>query len=61
MSETKLKPCPLCGGEIHNQISPRKDTIIFMCKKCGADICFYGAEHEPKATQAYNRRADDDD
>ena len=27
---------------------------------CGADVCFYGAEHEPKATKAWNRRAEEE-
>lgn len=37
----ELKPRPFCGGKID---------------KCGADVCFYGAEHEPKASKAWNRR-----
>lgn len=27
-----------------------------FCRKCGADVCFRGAEHQPKATEAWNRR-----
>ena len=58
MVEIKLKPCPFCGGAVNKKIGPYKGTIMFVCNKCGADVCFYGAEHEPKATQAWNRRAD---
>lgn len=60
MSEIELKPCPFCGGEKVKKIRmPIKETIMFICEKCGADVCFYGAEHEPKATAAWNRRAND--
>ena len=54
--KTELKPCPFCGGKIQKMIGPIKNTVMFICHKCGADICFYGAEHEPKATQSWNRR-----
>lgn len=57
MSEIKLKPCPFCGGTV-NIVVGLRGTIMFLCKKCGADVCFYGAEYEPKATQAWNRRND---
>ncbi len=52
----KLRPCPFCGGEVKKVIAPINWTIMFICPKCGADVCFYGAEHEPKATEAWNRR-----
>ena len=55
-----LKPCPFCGGTVNIVVGPYKGTIMFVCKKCGADVCFYGAEYEPKATQAWNRRVDDE-
>lgn len=54
-----LRECPFCGGEVKRIISPYKQTVMFVCEKCGADVCFYGAEHEPKATQAWNSRNDD--
>lgn len=57
MSE-KLKFCPFCGGKkVKKFIAPLMQTVMFICQKCGADVCFYGAEHEPKATEAWNRRA----
>lgn len=60
MSEIKLKPCPFCGGSVKKRIAPLMGTVMFVCEKCGADVCFYGAEHEPKATLAWNRRKDED-
>lgn len=51
-----LKPCPFCGGKVKTFIAPIMGTVMFTCNKCGADVCFYGAEHEPKATKAWNRR-----
>ena len=51
-------PCPFCGGKVKKHIAPIRGTVIFWCEKCGADVCFYGAEHEPKATEAWNRRTD---
>lgn len=52
----ELKPCPFCGGEIKKVIAPIMNTVMFVCDKCGADVCFYGAEYDPKATKAWNRR-----
>ena len=58
MPKIELKPCPFCGGKVNKRKAPLMGTIMFVCEKCGADICFYGAEHEPKATEAWNRRYD---
>ena len=55
---TDLKPCPFCGGKIIKLTSPLKNTQMFVCHKCGADVCFYGAEYEPKASKAWNGRAE---
>lgn len=54
---TELKPCPFCGGKVKRFIAPLRETVMIICETCGADVCFYGAEHEPKATKAWNRRA----
>lgn len=54
----KLKPCPFCRGKVKKNIAPIIGMVMFVCEKCGADVCFYGAEHEPKATEAWNRRAE---
>lgn len=58
MADVELKPCPFCGGKVKKAIGPYKGTVLFVCNECGADVCFYGAEYEPKATNAWNRRAD---
>lgn len=52
-----LLPCPFCGNQkIKKQTAPFRGTQMFVCDKCGADVCFYGAEYEPKASRAWNRR-----
>lgn len=55
-----LKPCPFCNGKVKKVIAPMMNTVMFVCNKCGADVCFYGAEKEPKATKAGNNRVADD-
>lgn len=52
----ELKPCPFCGSKVRKITAPIKGTQMFMCDNCGVDVCFYGAEYEPKATEAWNRR-----
>lgn len=54
----ELKPCPFCGGKVKKNIAPFYKTVMFVCENCGADTCFYGAEYEPKATEAWNRRTE---
>lgn len=58
--DKELKPCPFCGSKIKKMTAPIMRTQMFICEKCGADVCFYGAEHEPRATQAWNRRANNE-
>lgn len=54
--KNELKACPFCGSKVRKKVGSFMGTIMFICPKCGADVCFYGAEHEPKATEAWNRR-----
>ncbi|MCC8135262.1 MAG: Lar family restriction alleviation protein [Ruminococcus sp.] len=57
--EIGLKPCPFCGyGKISKFIAPLRGTVMFVCEKCGADVCFYGAEHDPQASISWNRRTE---
>lgn len=56
----KLKPCPFCGGNVKKQKGPVAGIIMFLCEKCGAVVCFHGAEGDQKATKAWNRRDRDD-
>lgn len=51
-----LKPCPFCGGKIKKFIAPLRGTTMFVCRKCGADVCFFGGEYEPEANEKWNRR-----
>lgn len=61
MPETKLKPCPFCGcKKVKKVTAPFQKTQMFVCPECGADVCFYGAEHEPQATRAWNRRVENE-
>lgn len=55
-----LKPCPFCGGKAKTFIAPLMNTVMFVCEQCGADVCFFGAEHGEKAVSAWNRRASDE-
>ena len=52
----KLKPCPFCGANVEQITAPMLGTQMFVCNVCGADVCFAGAEHEPNASKAWNRR-----
>ena len=54
--DNSLKPCPFCGGMVHKIIGPYKNTVMFFCPDCGAEVSFYTSEHEPRATKAWNRR-----
>ena len=56
----ELKPCPFCSGKVNKKIAPMFGTVMFVCERCGADVCFYGAEFGEKAIEAWNRRADDE-
>ena len=58
---TKLKPFPFCGGKIRKFIGHLMGTVMFGCDKCGADVCFYGGEYEPKATEKWNKRINEEE
>jgi Lar family restriction alleviation protein len=57
MNETKLLPCPFCGGEAR-RYTGNLDFHGVVCKKCGAKI--YGRATKASATIAWNRRATDE-
>lgn len=71
MKETELKPCPFCGGKDIRKITTLSFCEIFCCK-CKACIqrglymgkydCLEEAEADfgVKATNAWNRRADNE-
>lgn len=60
MSETKLKPCPFCGGEakIHSEYV----AVYIKCEECGATsgIVKVAAEYcaNDKLAEKWNRRTD---
>lgn len=64
MTETKLKSCPFCGGEIYLYISPVYGTYTFFCGCCCAEVFFRDFQHGEfscyckgqKAIDAWNRR-----
>lgn len=61
MDNTKLKPCPFCGGkaEFDNIGDHGEDFFMVCCDDCGASACFGDAsETETGAAQAWNRRDD---
>ena len=72
MADTKLKPCPFCGGEavFFNFVDrdPRSVTATpvcqILCTNCKALMGNFVAEdssfsYKDKATEAWNRRAND--
>lgn len=63
MAEIKLKPCPFCGGEaaLINTMAFGKSCKSVMCIKCKATVNnFAGDMQEERASEAWNRRVDDD-
>lgn len=49
--------CPICKRPLRKA----KEDIGYTGKvKKRKDVCFYGSEHEPKATTAWNRRANNE-
>lgn len=76
MTESKLKPCPFCGGEaefIYKFLSPHdmdnKMLVRVRCKECFAQSPYkanpkyhgwFDAINKRKAAYAWNRRVTDD-
>lgn len=60
MNDKELKPCPFCGSKVR-KMTGKIGIVMFACDNCGADVCFYGAEQEPKATEAWNVRLKEDE
>ena len=58
--KNELKPCPFCGGKVQKFKGTFVGTMMFVCRTCGADVCFYGKEYDPDATDAWNRRPEND-
>ncbi|WP_294482267.1 Lar family restriction alleviation protein [uncultured Ruminococcus sp.] len=56
MSDTKVKPCPFCGGKsrVHQYLGKR----YARCNKCKSYSAPYDTEEQ--AREAWNRRATND-
>ena len=62
-TEQGLKPCPFCGGEavLINTRAFGESCKSVMCIKCRATVSnFAGDMQEERATEAWNRRADNE-
>ena len=55
MTETKLKPCPFCGGEAY--IDVYDDKLYARCQGCESMTALYDDNQE--AIDAWNTRADE--
>lgn len=56
---TKLLPCPFCGGNVRRVIGIM-GLNFFKCRKCGAVVSFdndYYNLHKNEAIKAWNTRA----
>ena len=63
MGEVKLKLCPFCGGEavLINTRAFGESCKSVMCIKCKATVNNFGGDRqEERATEAWNRRADNE-
>lgn len=69
MGDSKLLPCPFCGGEVETGFTALRmpfEPLSFRCKSCGArvsfdePVCNHGMEHgdDTPARLAWNRRAE---
>ena len=61
MAEIELKPCPFCSGEavLINTTAFGKSCKSVVCIKCKATVNNFGGDRqEERATEAWNRRAE---
>lgn len=59
--ETKLLPCPFCGGEAETQNTYAIGVWEVFCIVCGAHTGYPpGGCTEAEAIEAWNRRANDE-
>lgn len=55
--ETKLKPCPFCGGEVKMTGGLLTPIYMVYCEKCGMRTSFEPAsERRATTVAAWNRR-----
>ena len=54
---SELRPCPFCGSRVKMTKGILKGTNTSICPKCGADVMFYGADHDrEKFIKKWNSR-----
>jgi len=55
LEETKLKPCPFCGGNVTvmhvNHYDFYNRRYFYSCEKCGANIFLFAKEKYVSAKQ----------
>ena len=55
-----LKPCAFCGHPVTLHQDLLKGTWVIVCGNCGADVMFFGAEHDRmKFIRKWNSRKGD--
>lgn len=55
----ELKPCPFCGAKVRIIKGFIKGTLTVICDRCGADVMFYGADHDrDEFIRKWNSRAE---
>jgi len=60
MSDTKLKPCPFCGGEAKIFSGIIAGVTMIVCEKCRATVSFGGNETRKQTEKCWNRRKNND-
>lgn len=58
MNETKLLPCPFCGGKNINLVDYSEVIVFVQCDDCCATFPHFDTKEE--AINAWNRRATDE-
>lgn len=56
MSETKLKPCPFCGGEAEAKKEIGGSCWKVKCKQCSCEVGRYWFHNKNHAIIAWNTR-----
>ena len=55
-----LKNCPFCGGKVSLNLGMLVRLPMIYCKKCGANVSFYGNETPERTIKQWNKRTEDE-